>query len=40
MFTSDGTNLLCQGTPIPDTNINLFTPDDFQQRFFVFEHTT
>jgi hypothetical protein len=35
MFRSDGgNNLLCEGTLIPDTNINLFTKDEFQERFF------
>ena len=35
MFTSDdGNNLFCNGTQIQDTNINLFTQDEFQERFF------
>ena len=35
MFISDGgNNLFCNGILITDTNINLFTKDEFQQRFF------
>jgi len=34
MFTSDGNNLLCNGILITDTNIDLFTQNEFQERFF------